>query len=315
MTTSLYESAISQAVQSIDKNALLVSLNISHWSGRVKDYKVSCEVAQAHNAAPDSGVYWKRGLAKQALAEINACIAEARACYYLNTLSYPIKGFQILMAVNYQNFTTRLRDIQTRYFQAVDKFCDPLTYRAHKDEAMIILNGLYNEGDYPMESEIRGKFDMSVGIHPLPVDSSFQANIGPDADLIREEIKNELSGIMQGAMTDTWGKVYSACVHLAERLDEPVTSKDKARGYKIFHDTVIDNLKELMDILPSLNILNDPKLDEMKKNIEDKILNQDPKILRDRPDQRKAVCIQVQDLVGEIEDYLGEIPGKDKVIP
>ena len=68
---------------SLSSRAMLCSLSISMWSARKHDPDASEEIAARHGAQSDSGRYHKVLLPKQALAEIQKIVSEARQEHYL----------------------------------------------------------------------------------------------------------------------------------------------------------------------------------------------------------------------------------------
>jgi len=73
-------------------------------------------------------------------------------------------------------------------------------------------------------------------------------------------------------MAEAWMKIYRPIKHMAE-----VLSKDKP---KIF-ESLLTNVTDLVNILPDLNFTEDPKLEEMRKEIEGKLCDITADQLRD----------------------------------
>ena len=63
-------------------DAMLVSLRISAWSGRLYDRQASNHVAAHHDATASAGRYNKRLLPKAAFAALTATMSAARSCHY-----------------------------------------------------------------------------------------------------------------------------------------------------------------------------------------------------------------------------------------
>ena len=56
-------------------------------------------------------------------------------------------------------------------------------------------------------------------------------------------------------MKEQWERVYKALSHMSERLDYK-GKEDK----KKFHDTLVDNVRELTALLPEFNVTNDSRM-------------------------------------------------------
>ncbi len=85
----------------LSTDAMLVSLRISAWSGRLHDRRASNHVAAHHEASAGAGRYNKRLLPKSAFAALTATASKARTTYYEQTLPWDDQGFRLLPVANY----------------------------------------------------------------------------------------------------------------------------------------------------------------------------------------------------------------------
>ena len=85
-------------------DAMLVSLRITAWSGRLYDRQASNHVAAQHDAAASAGRYNKRLLPKAAFAALTATVSEARAQHYANSLPWDDQGSRLLTVANYEAY-------------------------------------------------------------------------------------------------------------------------------------------------------------------------------------------------------------------
>ncbi len=72
----------------LTQDAMLVSLRINAWSGRLHDRQASRHVAIHHDASASAGRYNKRLLPKAAFAALTATMSQARTTHYENTLPW-----------------------------------------------------------------------------------------------------------------------------------------------------------------------------------------------------------------------------------
>ena len=70
----------------LNHDAMLVSLRITAWSGRLYDREASNHVAVHNDAAASAGRYNKRLLPKAAFAALTATMSEARTKHYAQSL-------------------------------------------------------------------------------------------------------------------------------------------------------------------------------------------------------------------------------------
>ena len=80
----------------LNRDAMLVGLRITAWSGRLYDREASDHVAAHHDASASAGRYNKRLLPKAAFAALTATMSEARTKHYENSLPWDDKGGRLL---------------------------------------------------------------------------------------------------------------------------------------------------------------------------------------------------------------------------
>ena len=85
-------------------DAMLVSLRISAWSGRLYDRKASNHVAVHHEASASAGRYNKCLLPKAAFAALTATMSKTRSSHYEQTLPWDDHGSRLLTVANYEHY-------------------------------------------------------------------------------------------------------------------------------------------------------------------------------------------------------------------
>ena len=93
-------------------DAMLVSLRITAWSGRLYDRQASNHVAAHHDASASAGRYNKRLLPKAAFAALTATVSEARSQHYANSLPWDDQGSRLLTVAT-DTFSATLRALQS----------------------------------------------------------------------------------------------------------------------------------------------------------------------------------------------------------
>ena len=76
-----------------------------------------------------------------------------------------------------------------------------------------------------------------------------------------------------------------------------------------FKAATIENLAELADILPGLNVVSDPGLDASAKQIKSPVGGGDPKAIRDNEKQRKAIGKEAQSIMNDIGGFMKAFGG------
>jgi hypothetical protein len=79
----------------------------------------------------------------------------------------------------------------------------------------------------------------------------------------------------QDAMGDVWQRTYKVLANMSERLD--YAGKDDK---KKFNDTLVGNVKDMVNLLTKFNITGDAKMESMRMALDDAMFGISPDALR-----------------------------------
>ncbi|MEI2420850.1 hypothetical protein V6O07_11305, partial [Arthrospira platensis SPKY2] len=95
---------------------------------------------------------------------------------------------------------------------------------------------------------------------------------------------------------DVWQRLYDRVRHFAEKLDDP-----KA----IFRDSTVNHLVELCELLPRLNVMDDPNLEAMRQEVEHKLAAYHPDDLRTNTTLRQTTAEAANDIAAKMAAFMG----------
>lgn len=284
-------------METLSTRAMIVSCYMSAWTARKYDKKASKEVSDAHNASENVGRYNKNLLPldsptyKAVQQAINAC----RTLHYEQTLPWNDDGSRILPATNYLEYTQRMRQAFAQIDSALTDFLND--YPTLKANAQRLLNGLYNEDDYPTVAELRAKFSHDIRIMPLPDAADFRVALGDeDVSEIKSAIERDVNASVQGAMANLYERLHVAVGRMVERL----STTDA-----VFRDSLVLNIRELCDILPRLNMTNDANLEALRERIETDLATFEPDELRESKALRAEIARKAQAIQNDLAAFMG----------
>ena len=258
----------------LSRDAMLVSLRINNWSGRRYDREVSHDVAVRNDADPNAGRYNKRLLPKSAFADMTKTMSKARSLHYDNTLPWDDTGARLLTVANYDRYTATIDELTEQLVAERNAFI--ADYDAHVDRARIDLGGLFRIEDYPSRNSLRHRFAISYRVVPVPDAEHFIADLAAgDAARVKRDIEALVQERLQDAVTDLYKRLGEAVEHVVKRLDIDAESKPL-----IFRNSLIGNIRDLVDIVPRLNIFGDERLAQLCQQVKDRIASVDPDELR-----------------------------------
>ena len=279
----------------LSDRALLVQLNISTWSANKLDKEISAETSAIKGAISNSVRTHKSLLPMcDLLDDIKKKATLIRQQFYDNTLPWGVKGIQILPTANYLAFMTEFRKEKSEYEQLVRQFVPE--YPQLVLDAQRFLGTAYKPEDYPDASVIADKFKMDMQVMPVP-NNDFRVNIADEElERIHDEVSARVKQAAQGAMQDVWQRLYDKVKHFAEKMDDP-----KA----IFRDSTVDHLVDLCELLPRLNVMDDPNLEAMRQEVEAKLAGYNPDVLRTSPDTRQTVADEANAIAARMAAFMG----------
>lgn len=279
----------------LSNKAMLVSLNISSWTARRYDRKVTKKVEDEFNAK-DSGRFNKILISLDKIKGIQKVASEARDYHYEQTLPWGDNGTRILPSANYMTYTAHVRELKAKFELEVSAFLN--VYPTLKEDAKVRLNGMYKAEDYPSVETIADKYSFRVSVLPLPDAEDFRVDLQEDeTGKIQREIESRVAEAQANAMKDLWNRLHEKVSRMADKLSDKNS---------IFRDTLIQNTIDLCNILPRLNITNDPKLEEMRREVENKLCGYAPQELRDNEHDRAMAAKDAQRILDSMSGYVGQ---------
>src|SRR5262245_53965985 len=286
----------------LSRKAVLVSVKISQWTARKLDRKVTREINARHNATPDAGRYNKLLIAAEHLQEMNGLVAQARKLHYTLTRPWADEGARILANSLFAKFSDEFRVLKREFNQAADRFAD--AYPSFVEDRRRALNGLFDPADYPSADSIRAKFQLEMSVMPFPDADDFRSDLDPEtvAD-IKREIEETSRSVIDKAMQETFRDIVERVGHMADKLKNYSVGDNADRN--VFRDSLVGNVRSLVELLPAFNLTNDPALTALTKRIETELCAEDPDTLRKDENVRASVAKSADDILAEVKGLLG----------
>ena len=283
---------------SLTNKALLVSLNISVWTARKLSKSESEEVIRRHGAV-DGAARVNVALlpGSESLRDIQLLAGTIRTDYYQLTLPW-MNEMQIIKADGYLGFTQVMANHKQKFQSLVTRFLND--YPALRQEAQAKLNGLYSTDDYPRLDVVASRFNCEVAFFPVPDANDWRVELSDtETEFLRKQIEDKVMEHQGRAMREAWDRIHAVVSKARERLADPKN---------VFRDSLVENARELCRILPSLNIADDPRLEQMRNEVERNLCDYDPDDLRKNEGVRLAVADKMKALQ-EVMDKMGPMYG------
>ena len=261
----------------IQNRAMLARLCISQWTARKHDKTVSAEVEKAH-AAHDAGRYNKLLVNKTLLDPISKLAGAVRTYHYSQTLPWNDGGDRLLPSILFMGYTAEIRKFKAQHQALVQSLV--AAYPAEVQAARNRLGTMYDPADYPEAYELNTRFDIAVEFIPVPDAKDFRVDVSEEA---AEEIRTQITDSVNARQTQAVKDCYRRVREVVSKLYERLSIEDA-----VFKDSLVNNARDLMDVLPGLNITQDPELDALHQEISALLVS--PQTLRNNPAARKATA-------------------------
>ena len=309
------------------KRALLVNVQIHCWGATKVDRKATAEVKLAHDACHDAGVFTKQLLAKETVERAQQIARACRKAHESLTLPWggSKAGYRLCPTEGFERWAEMVNKHKAEYFEAVEKFF--AEYERAVDERSRELNGLFNPDEYPTVEELRERYSFEREVMPVPTSKNFFAEVVADeADAIREALEEKNGTMLTTATDEIFRRLHDRVSSLADALDgfeiKKVIKSRKRNGRTIqteieeptrrLYDSMVDHLRDLVDVLPSLNLTGDARIQGFIDEVEDKLTKFDVDDFKQNTPQAEKVRVDVQKDAADIADRLSGFFGPAK---
>lgn len=276
--------------------ATIGSLSIRKFCNTKNDESLTADVKAAHKLLGKAGQWVKNKLNPDALVPVSQVATLARTAFYRGTLPWE-QGRRLIPHAGRAVLESNIAEIKKTFDRTVAEFI--AKYPQYVAEAKEMHNGTFNPEDYPSQSEIAKEFAMRVEIWPFPQSSHFDTGLrGLYGAALEEATKQKVDE----AVRDTWNRILQPIRHMADKL----TSKDA-----IFRDSLIDNAREIVALIPTLNVTGAPQMKAAAEAIKVMLAGVNPETLRDNVSARKNVAVAAKGFVAQFGRFGGRAIGSE----
>ena len=277
--------------------AMLVRFSTSCWGAKKNDSEVAEEVATKHKSDSSLGKFTKSLLKSEARNEYRKVCREAYALHRRFTLPWD-EGVGLLPASMFWKYNEEMEVLKRKAEELANEFVKE--YRAEWSGGLAqykkALGDLFNAEDYPEPDQVKAKFGIRIRVQPLTNPNDFRVQLGNGTtDTVKQQMMDDLKADLSEALKAPWERLHKAVVKIHTRL---------ADSDAVFRDTLIDNVKELIEILPALNVTGDPELTRLINSVKKDLCVDDVKALRKDEKFRAEVAKNAADILAGMKGYV-----------
>ena len=288
---------------SIGSSAMLVELSIRSWTGRKLDKKVSAEVDSAKHTKTSVVNANKNLMAGTGvLDKLIKYAANARAWHISQTLPWTDNGSRLLPMSNFMVYKDQLSKMEEGYNALVDKFVD--AYPNLITAAAFQLGDLFDRTEYPQIHTLKQRFAFGYTFSPVPNAGDFRIDINEEAKAeIIANCNKAYEDRLNNAMRDAWERLKDCLTRMSDRLIIDVVNDKEgnpSQEFRVFRDSLIDNAKELVDMLQHLNLTKDPMMEQARRSLKHVLDRYDAETLRESFTARTDAKAQVDAILNKM---------------
>jgi hypothetical protein len=278
----------------INARAMLVSLSTSMFNPTRLDRTATNEVILNKNASKDAGDFKRRIIPKEVIEPVMKAATAAYSTHKKLSSPWEEGGTRLLCLDMFDRYVDEINGDRRMFDIEVAKFLKE--YESIRAHAPVRMGALYDPRDYPSIEEVRGKFGIRTQWLPLPNGSDFRVHLQDDqiAELA-ESVNDRVNSAVKAAREDLYDRLQDRLSKVSERLSKPDN---------IFRDSMIDNLKEICDLVPRMCLSPDPDLIRAVDRATLEIVTFTPQDLRDDDDKRARAKKAADDILRSMGGFI-----------
>lgn len=300
----------------LNKKATIVELTGSTWRATVSDRGATDGTANLYGTTPKWVTTSKRLVDPEVLRKPKAILAKARN--YLRGESpgeadgkfipgglppWDGKGGYILPNALNETVVRNLGAFQSAFEDAVQELAAVLP--AAIDAARTENGQLFSDNDYGTVEELLSRYTFGTKFTTIPdagdvrVEAS-KAFVEALKGSLEEQSKRKLHEVTSHAVKT----VVDVATHLASALSGYSEEPGK-RGASPFRDSTVDKVRDLVGILPALNVTGDAKIEQARQDLLLAVGNRSAKELRADAEDRETVAKNLTAVADNLTNIFG----------
>ena len=162
---------------------------------------------------------------------------------------------------------------------------------------------MYDASLFPSVDDLDDLFYCDIEARPVPEAGDFRvAMSAEDKQKIATQIQHKNDQRVKEVTTDLFDRTYDVVSNMVQRLE--AFDPDK-KGAKLY-GSLVDNVRDIAELLPSLNVGEDPRLEQLAKEIGLRLTEADTATLKKDEGKRKQVTDHAREIMNQIDDFISQ---------
>ena len=275
---------------SIQNSCMTINLSVGMWMGYKLDKQKTREVTTEAGAHGDAARVNKHLMPKEHLAGAISKGNAVRNHLYQRTLPWKDSGDRLITRKLYTKFMEEHSTLRDAFYAEVEELLTK-KYLIAKDQAEFRMGTLFDANDYPSVDVLRRKFYISLDIDGIS--TAYDFRLEASEDVIQARVTKAMAGLYE--------KLVKPLSHFADTMSD---------AEKVFRDTTVTNLRDIVSVLPALNFTDDPELAALGERIEKTLTRYEAKDLRNNKVTRAAVADEAREILESMSGFMNAFGGQ-----
>ena len=287
---------------SLHDKAILVSLSTPKYGLNRHDENEARDVAKRHGADSKSIGVTKRLLqGNPAFDAVRKFDAALHVWNRTQTLPWNDDGTRLLPTLQYDAYMTHMRHARTDRERLVRLFLD--NYDAFVQSDRAALGTMFRASDYADRYAVAQRFTFALEVQPVPDGKDFRVTVSKGDMLdLQKNVDARIAAAADKARLDLFHRLAAPLQEIATKLGDGTDLTLRTTN------PLAENLREILDLIPRLNITGDAEIMRFHAAALDKLAHITPETMKGNDLVRSVAARQAQSILDEMSDFMGPAP-------
>jgi len=295
--------------------AILVRLSLGAWSGNAGQRKcraLAAEMEQQHGTQRNKLKADAELLSREDRMTVQGIVSKARAYYYAHTVPWDDRGWRMLPAKLFMEFKETMASFADDLEAAVQRSILD-RYEELREKARRGLNGLADAVPFPSYEKLKAKYRWQLGLEQLPRPEDLRVECLADYQMeeLRAQMKERQDKQLQAAVAKMVEEIRKLLANLVEQISKRNEARTGDERRTPLHDSLIENLREVCRIMPTLNVGDDPFLANLIHKVDSELTSYDADSLRHSWGLRDQLKDKASSILSELANYAPNVENEE----
>lgn len=289
----------------LSNNCVIAKLTVKIWSGKKTDQKAGAEFTSSKGAVTSAATVVKKLLAGNdaKLKETISAYTSIRSYFYENSSPWTtttigaMKGDRLVGTVASIQFLSKFAKLKQSAEDVLSEFLDE--YDTLVQGQAVSMGSLYDLSQYPTKLQIAGLFGASIELRPVPNISDFD-RISIPGKLV-QGLKDLHMRSTRQQMTNALSDIQGRILHELERMDTQLSKVANGQKTRLFK-SMVDNLRHLVGMARSLNLVDNQEIENIATAIENNLLKYEVDDYKDNAALAGATVAKAREIVKAVNN-------------